>query len=184
MDRGASWFSWRCEASSRDAARNARLLTMRVRFLAAYDNLILRRRERPRTGRAKRGRRERCNQLSAVSKDGRIARKALHRRDAVDLDIKCAEPLRNADEDARRRVVRKVPRIDRIDGGKLLGRCAIDVALENAIQRRARRFDAELELLQHQLSLTLDRSLRNFSGCGIEGRKPRHVDRIAVPRGD
>src|SRR5579862_2736942 len=61
----------------------------------------------------------------------------LHRRDAVDLDVEGAEPLRHADEDARRRVIREIPIVDRVDGGELSRRGAIDIALEHLVERGA-----------------------------------------------
>jgi hypothetical protein len=52
----------------------------------------------------------------------------LDHRDAIDLDVERPGPFRNADEDARRRVLREIARVDRIDGGEMFGRGRIDGA--------------------------------------------------------
>src|SRR5262249_37216856 len=58
----------------------------------------------------------------------------LDHRDAVDLDIERAEPFGNADEDARRRIFRKIARIDGVDGRKMLCRGAEHVALHDIVE--------------------------------------------------
>src|SRR6516225_1765513 len=80
----------------------------------------------------------------------------LHRRDAVDFDIETSEPLWHADKNPRRRVFRKIPCVDRVDGGEFFRRGAVDVALEDVVQRGTCGFDAEFQLLHNQLSLPFD----------------------------
>src|SRR6266511_1936389 len=65
-----------------------------------------------------------------------------HRRDAVHLDVERAVPRRDADEAARRRVYREIPRVDGVDGREVRRVGAIDVALDDLLERRAGRRQA------------------------------------------
>ena len=56
-------------------------------------------------------------------------------RHAIDLDVERPGPFRDANEDAGRRILRKVARVDRIDGRKVPGRGAVDIALHHIVQR-------------------------------------------------
>src|SRR3569832_710313 len=94
------------------------------------------------------------------------------RCDAVDLDVEMTRPGRHVDEDPRRRVLRKVSCIDRIDDREFLDRGAVDVALENVIQRRSGDFETQFHLLEHDLGLALDWSIDDLAGRRIEWRKP------------
>src|SRR6202012_1933088 len=75
--------------------------------------------------------------------------------DAVNLDVEMSRPGGDIHKNAGGRILGKVAGIDRIDGGEFLNRRAIDMAFENLLQRRARRFQAKLHLLQHQFGLAL-----------------------------
>jgi hypothetical protein len=102
-------------------------------------------------------------------------------RHTIDLDIERREPFRHADEDARRRIVRKIARIYSIDGREVLGRRAVDAALHHIQQRRPRRLQAIFQLLQDQLGLPLDRAGEEFTGIGIEWRQARN-EHMPPPR--
>src|SRR5262245_50052042 len=60
---------------------------------------------------------------------------------------------------------------------------AIDVALDDAIERRARRRQAEFHLLEHDLGLPLDRHAPDLARRRIVGRDVRYEDEIAGAHG-
>src|SRR3954447_16561013 len=68
------------------------------------------------------------------------------------------------------------------DGSKLLHRGAVHCALQDPAQRRAGPLQAQLHLLKHKLSLTLDRRVRDFACIRVEGWQTGNVDRIPMPR--
>src|SRR4051812_49851752 len=113
---------------------------------------------------------QRCRYLGSSSR----AHMTLHldRRDAVDLDVETSRPCWNADEDTGGRVLGKVTGIDRVDLRKPLDRRAVHIALEDILQRRSRRLQAKLHLLQDQLGLPLDRSMDDRAGVGSNGGSP------------
>ncbi len=96
------------------------------------------------------------------------------------ISIEMPGPGRHADEDPRWRIFRKVTRVDRVDGSELLDRRAVHIALEHVVQRRPRRLDAKLELLQNELGLAFNGCVHDLAGLGIERRKARDIDRVAV----
>jgi hypothetical protein len=49
----------------------------------------------------------------------------------------------------------------------------VHACLEDVVQRRTRRLEAELHLLEHELGLALDRGQGDLSGIGIERRKAK-----------
>src|SRR5262249_31924234 len=92
------------------------------------------------------------------------------RGDAVDLHVERTVPGGHADEAARRRVRRKIPRVDRIDGPEMRRVGAIHVALDDLVERRAGRRQAELHLLEHDLGLSFDRQALDLAGGRIVRR--------------
>jgi hypothetical protein len=52
--------------------------------------------------------------------------------------------------------------------------------LEDVVQGRTRRVEAELHLPQHELGLALDRGQGGLSGVGSERRKAKNANRVAV----
>ena len=54
--------------------------------------------------------------VASISTTGCIL---LHQGDAIDLDIERPKPFGHAHEDARRRIFRKIARVDRVDGGEV-----------------------------------------------------------------
>src|SRR5262249_14820396 len=76
-----------------------------------------------------------------------------HRGDAVHLHVERAVPGTDADEAARWRVGGKIARPDRVDRLEMRGVGAVDVALDDSLERGARRRQAELHLLEHDLGL-------------------------------
>src|SRR5262249_36228825 len=105
------------------------------------------------------------------------------RGNAVDLHVERAVPGGHADEAARRRIRREIPRVDRIDGLEMRGVGAIHVALDDFVERRAGRRQAELHLLEHDLRLPLDRQALDLARGRIVGRDVRHEDEIAASHG-
>src|SRR5262249_42907406 len=99
----------------------------------------------------------------------------------VDLHVERTVPGGHADEAARRRVRRKIPRVDRIDGLEMRRVGAIHVALDDPVERRAGRRQAELHLLEPDLGLSCDRQGLDLAGGRIVRRDVRHEDEIAAP---
>src|SRR5262245_61710165 len=106
-----------------------------------------------------------------------------YRGDAVHLHVERAVPGTDADEAARGRVGGKIARVDRVDRLEMRGVGAIDVALDDAIERRARRRQAEFHLLEHDLGLPLDRHAPDLARRRIVGRDVRDEDEIAGSHG-
>src|SRR5205814_3603157 len=102
--------------------------------------------------------------LSAQSLE---AGRALRQGHTIDLDVERREPFGSANEDARRGIFRKIARIDRVDGGEVPGRGAVDVALHHVLQRRARSLEAQFQLFKDEFGLTLDRAGEKLAGIGI-----------------
>src|SRR6266436_1447262 len=105
------------------------------------------------------------------------------RGNAIDLHVERAVPGRHADEAARRRIRRKIPRVDRIDGLEMRRIGAIHGALDDLVERRAGRGQAELHLLEHELGLAFDRQALDLAGRRIVRRDVRHEHEIAAPHG-
>src|SRR6516165_659509 len=105
------------------------------------------------------------------------------RGNAVDLHVERTVPGRHADEAARRWVRGEIPRVDRIDGLEMRRVGAIHGALDDPVERRAGRGQAELHLLEHDLGLAFDRQALDLAGGRIAGRDVRHKDEIAAPDG-
>src|SRR5262245_48853465 len=105
------------------------------------------------------------------------------RGNAIDLHVERTVPGRHADEAARRWVRGKIPRIDRIDRLEMRRVGAIHGALDDPVERRAGRRQAELHLLEHDLRLPLDRQALDLARGRIVGRDVRHKDEIAAPDG-
>src|ERR1700733_9082187 len=102
------------------------------------------------------------------------------RSDTIDLDVERSGPHRNVDEGTRGWIVRKIPGIHRVHLREHLNTCAVDVALQDVLQRRAGGLKTELHLVQNDLGLALDRSFDNFTRLRIEGRKAGDVDSVAI----
>jgi len=66
----------------------------------------------------------------------------------------------------------KLPRVDRVDGGEVSWRGAVDVALHDVAKRGARSCQAELPLIEHKLSLPVDRTCAISPACGSNGSSP------------
>src|SRR6516162_3068012 len=105
------------------------------------------------------------------------------RGDAIDLHVERAVPGRHADEAARRRVRREIPRVNRIDRLEMRRVRAIHGALDDPVERRAGLGQAELHLLEHDLGLAFDRQALDLAGGRIVRRDVRHKDEIAAPHG-
>src|SRR5262249_60221198 len=119
---------------------------------------------------------------SNAKAENRLA-SASDRGNAVDLHVEWTVPGRHADEAARRGVRGEIPRVDRIDGLEMRRVRAIHVALDDPVERRAGRGQAELHLLEHDLGLAFDRQALDLAGGRIVGRDVRHKDEIAAPHG-
>jgi SAM-dependent methyltransferase len=93
-------------------------------------------------------------------------------RNAVDLHVERRGPRRHVQENARRRVLRKIAVVDLVEGCKMrrVGR-AVDVAFDDARQRRARGLQTKLHLLQHQLGLPRHRHAPDLAGLRIKRRQ-------------
>jgi hypothetical protein len=87
---------------------------------------------------------------------------------AVNFDVEGPRPFRNANENPRWWICREILGVYQIDGCKFVNRCAVDVAFNYIRQRRARRLQAKLQLVQDKLSLTLNRYLENLAHLWIE----------------
>src|SRR5882757_2453633 len=109
-------------------------------------------------------------------------RLSVDHRDAIDLDVERPGPFRNADEDARRRILREVAPVDGIDCRKMAGRGAEDVALHHVVERGAGGLQTALHLLENELGLALDRHPQDFAGFRIERRQSGDEDHVAGAR--
>src|SRR5580704_19024094 len=106
------------------------------------------------------------------------------RRDAIDFDVEAAVPGGDANEDARREVLREVFPIDLIHIAEQFDRRAVDVALQHVVQRRTGRLERPLHLLEYQFSLAFDGagSLDDLARLRVERRGAAQVERVAVSR--
>src|SRR5579863_7771367 len=87
-------------------------------------------------------------------------------------------------ENARRRVFRKKAIVNGIEGGEVpRARHAIDIAFDDLRKRRARGFEAALELLQHQFALALKRLWFYLAAFRIKRRQAGQIDE-AIGDGD
>ena len=107
----------------------------------------------------------------------------------VDFDVERSGPFRHAHEDARRRILREVARVDRVDGLKVLRRSAVDVALHHVVERRARGLEAKFHLFKNEFGLAphTDTSFmtllaqNRIPGLSLRAPEGRWIDAPALP---
>jgi hypothetical protein len=94
---------------------------------------------------------------------------------AIDLNVEGSGPGGYVDKNSGGWCTSEVARINRIHRGKVLNGSAIHGALQDLVQVRAGRFEAESHLIHDKLRLLLDRYFRDLTGFGIERWEPRDV---------
>jgi hypothetical protein len=82
-----------------------------------------------------------------------------------------AGPRRHIDENPRRRVFEELARVDRVHGRELVDRGAVDIALQNLVERRSRGLQTKLHLFENELRLPLDRRIDDLAYCRVKWRK-------------
>src|SRR5271168_4519687 len=99
-------------------------------------------------------------------------RLALRDGDAVDLDVEGPRPLRHAEEDPRRRVLREITLVDFVESFEALGRDAEHVAFEHVVEVRAGRLERGPICSKDKLGLPLERRVGgDLAGLRIERRQ-------------
>jgi Domain of unknown function (DUF222) len=107
---------------------------------------------------------------------------ALRDGDTVDLDVEGARPLRHAEEDAGRRVLREKALVDLVESLEAVGRDAHHVALQHMVEVRAGGLERLLHLGEDELDLVFERRVReDFPGVGVERRHARDEHHVAGP---
>src|SRR6202035_6063803 len=102
--------------------------------------------------------------------------------DTVDLDVEGARPLRYAEEDAGRRVLREKALVDLVESLEAVGRDAHHVAIQHMVEVRAGGLERVLHLGEDELDLAFERRIReDFPGVGVEGRHARDEHHVAGP---
>src|SRR5580698_1737695 len=102
------------------------------------------------------------------------------RGDAIDLDVEVTRPRHDTHEHPGGGIPREIAGVNRIHRREFIDGRAIDGALQNVIEGRARRLEAELHLFHDQLGLTLQRRVYDLAGGRIERGEAGDVECVAM----
>ena len=121
-------------------------------------------------------RRNRSRSEAAVRAASSISLTALllHQGDTIDLDIERPKPFGHANEDARRRIFRKIAGVDRVDGGEVRSRGAVDIALHHVAAATCPRSPGTVSIAQGRVrsdARSGRRRVRRYRDRTAAGRK-------------
>jgi hypothetical protein len=92
--------------------------------------------------------------------------------DAIDFDVEIARPRRNVDEDAGRRVYRKISSVDHIMAANFSTEVQYTVHFKTLLSDEPALSRHSFHLLKHKLSLTLVGAFATSPVSGSKGGRP------------
>src|SRR5262249_34038390 len=116
---------------------------------------------------------------SAIRREISPENSRLHHRDALYLDVELMRPGADRHEGARRLVFQKILAIDPVERVEPRRVRHVDRDLDDVLERRTRRRETELEVVEAATCLDADVTLHRLAGLRIVRRQPGNEDEIS-----